>query len=200
MVHFEIQKKKTSRLVFLRSAYKYPFLFPNLLNLFVSLSHPQETQHSLAALPTQKESEEYNKCKDIIDHYAIKNLRFESDSSASHQILVPLFKKPVPTPITNLLRDHCLTPLRQGFEWSKWDMSKPQGAWPSTTATWAAWVDRMEKFFSQEWRALGIYDAIKSLDGGNGHGPRASYGGLELLVFGHQHHGSPSWAYWPYHP
>ena len=40
-------------------------------------------------------------------------------------------------------------------------MSKPQGAWPSTTVTWAAWVDRMEKFFGQEWKALGIYDTIK---------------------------------------
>ena len=54
-----------------------------------------------------------------------------------------------------------LVPLRQGFEWAKWDTLKPQGAWPSTTATWAAWVNCMEKFFSQEWKALGIYDAIR---------------------------------------
>ena len=59
------------------------------------------------------------------------------------------------------MQENCLTPLQQGFEWSKWDASKPQGTWPSTTATWAAWVNRLEKFFGQEWRALGIYDAIR---------------------------------------
>ena len=105
-----------------------------------------------------KLSEECNKCQEIIDHCALKAMRFETDSSASHQIFGPLFRKPVPTPITDLLKDHCLTPLRQGFKWSKWETSKPQGAWPSTTATWTAWVDRMEKFFGQEWKALGIYD------------------------------------------
>ena len=106
-------------------------------------------------------SEECNQCKNIIDHNAIKTLRFESDLSTTHQIIGPLFKKPVPLSITNLMRDHCLVPLRRGFEWSKWDVSKPQGAWPSTIVTWAAWVDRMEKFFGQEWKALGIYDAIR---------------------------------------
>ncbi|KAM2044231.1 hypothetical protein ACFX1T_008582 [Malus domestica] len=35
---------------------------------------------------------------------------------------------------------------------------KPQGAWPSTNATW---VKRMEKFFDKEWEAFGIHDAIK---------------------------------------
>ena len=98
---------------------------------------------------------------DIIDHCTIKAIRFEDDSSTSHQILGPLFKKSVPSTITDLLMDQCLAPLRQGFEWSKWEASKPQGAWPSTTTIWAAWVDRMEKFFGQEWRALGIYDAIR---------------------------------------
>ena len=106
-------------------------------------------------------SEECNKCKDVIDYCAIKALRFESDSSATHQILGPLFKKPVSSPITDLMKENCLVPLRQGFEWSKWDVSKPQGAWPSTTATWVAWVDQMEKFFSQEWKALGIHDVIR---------------------------------------
>ena len=106
-------------------------------------------------------SEECTKNKNIIDYCAIKALRFDSDSSASHQILGPLFKKPVPPSITDLMSKNCLTPLRQGFEWSKWDTSKPQGAWPSTTTTWAVWVDRMEKFFGQEWKALGIYDAIR---------------------------------------
>ena len=98
-----------------------------------------------------------------IHHRSLRHqgIRFENDSSASHQILGPLFKKPVPTTITNLLKDQCLTPMRQGFEWSKWEMSKPQGAWPSTTATWAAWVDRMEKLFGQEWKVLGIFDAIR---------------------------------------
>ena len=59
------------------------------------------------------------------------------------------------------MKEHCLTPLRQGLDWAKWDSSKPQGAWPSTTATWVAWVSRMEKFFGQEWKVLGIYDALR---------------------------------------
>ncbi|KAM1161046.1 hypothetical protein TB2_000182 [Malus domestica] len=26
---------------------------------------------------------------------------------------------------------------------------------------WVAWVERMEKFFSKEWKILGIYDVVK---------------------------------------
>ena len=50
-------------------------------------------------------SEECNKCKRIIDYSVIKALRFENDLSATHQILGPLFKKPVPSPITDLMRE-----------------------------------------------------------------------------------------------
>ena len=155
--HIDWSISKTNRLIFLINAYKYPpflsFLFYALKS---SLKFPclpsqisrKQTQNSsrpryssssflLATMASfiSKLSEECNKCKDIIDHCAIKAMRFESDSSASHQILGHLFRKQVPTPFTNLLKDYCLTPLRQGFEWSKWEMSKPQGAWPSTTAT-----------------------------------------------------------------
>ncbi|CAN6691619.1 unnamed protein product [Malus baccata var. baccata] len=77
------------------------------------------------------------------------------------QILGPLFKDAVPPAITKLFNDHCLTPLLQGFEWSKWDSAKPQGSWPSTIATWAAWVVQMEKIFGKQCKALGIYDAIR---------------------------------------
>ncbi|KAM1331557.1 hypothetical protein EV1_043672 [Malus domestica] len=66
-----------------------------------------------------KLSDECNKCKDFIDQSAIKTLRFESDLSATHQILGPLFKDAVPSSIINLFKDHCLTPLLQGFNWSK---------------------------------------------------------------------------------
>ncbi|KAM1083532.1 hypothetical protein ACFX19_022320 [Malus domestica] len=95
-------------------------------------------------------SDECNMCKDFIDRNAVKTLRFESDLSTTHQILGPLFKDAVPLSITNLFKYHCLTPLLQGFDWSKWCLTKPLGAWPSTNATWAAWVKRMKRFFGKE--------------------------------------------------
>ncbi|KAB2607144.1 proline-rich protein 12-like [Pyrus ussuriensis x Pyrus communis] len=107
-----------------------------------------------------KLSEEINKCKDFIDRNTIKTVRFEDDMAASHQILGPIFKDAVPSCITDLLKEQCLTPLLQGLDWSKWSLARPQGAWPSTTTAWAAWVDRMRSFFGEEWKALGIYDAI----------------------------------------
>ena len=88
-----------------------------------------------------KLSDECNKCKDFIDRSAIKTLLFENDLATTHQILGPLFKDTVPSCITNLLKEQCLTPLLQGFDWSKWCLARPQGAWPSITAAWAAWVD-----------------------------------------------------------
>ncbi|KAM1895732.1 hypothetical protein ACFX13_044445 [Malus domestica] len=108
-----------------------------------------------------KLSDECAKCRDFIDWSIIKTLRFECDLSASHQILGRLFKNNVPASITNLLKYNCLEPLLQGYDWSKWELTKPRGAWPSTTEAWVAWVERMEKFFRKEWKILGIYDAIK---------------------------------------
>ncbi|KAM2394140.1 hypothetical protein FF1_036974 [Malus domestica] len=107
-----------------------------------------------------KLSRECDQCQKILDRSTIKTIRFESDMSASHQILGPLFKAAVPPAITGLLEEHCLSPLLQGFEWSRWDAARPQGSWPSTTTTWAAWVVRMEKLFGEQWKAFGIYDAI----------------------------------------
>ncbi|KAM1262878.1 hypothetical protein ACFX2G_028564 [Malus domestica] len=106
-------------------------------------------------------SNECTKCKDFIDRNSIKTLRFEGNLNTTHQILGPLFKDTVPSSITNIFKEHCLAHLLQGFDWSKWCLTKPQGAWPSTNANWAAWVVRMEKFFGKEWEALGIHDAIK---------------------------------------
>ncbi|KAM1166298.1 hypothetical protein PS1_025931 [Malus domestica] len=82
-----------------------------------------------------RECEQHQK---ILDRSLIKTIRFESDMSTVHQILGPLFKATIPSTITGLLQEHCLTPLFQGFEWSRWDAAKPQGSWPSTTTTWAA--------------------------------------------------------------
>ncbi|KAM2064903.1 hypothetical protein ACFX16_028243 [Malus domestica] len=106
-------------------------------------------------------SNECSKCKDFIDRNSTKTLRFEGNLNTTHQILRPLFKDTVPSSITNLFKEHCLAHLLQGFDWSKWCLTKLQGAWPSTNANWAAWVVRMEKFFGKEWEALGIHDAIK---------------------------------------
>ncbi|KAM2224810.1 hypothetical protein ACFXTH_018882 [Malus domestica] len=106
-------------------------------------------------------SNECNKCKDFIDRNAIKTLHFESDLNTTHQILGPLFKDTVPSSITNIFKEHCLAHLLQRFDWSKWCLTKPQGAWPSTNANWTAWVVRMEKFFCKEWEALDFHDAIK---------------------------------------
>ncbi|KAM1369978.1 hypothetical protein ACFX2F_040491 [Malus domestica] len=111
-----------------------------------------------------KLSKECDQCQKIIDRSSIKTIRFESDMSTSHQILGPLFKAAVPPTITGLLQKHCLSSLMQGFEWSKWEVARPQGSWPSTTtawAAWAAWVVRMERLFGKQWKALGIYDAIR---------------------------------------
>ncbi|KAM1415538.1 hypothetical protein ACFX2I_007178 [Malus domestica] len=107
-----------------------------------------------------KLSKECDQCQKIIDWSSIKTIRFESDVSTPHQILGPLFKAAVSSTITGLLQEHCLSPLLQGFDWSKWDVARPQGSWPSTTTTWAAWVVRMEKLFGEQWKTLGIYDAI----------------------------------------
>ncbi|KAM1738535.1 hypothetical protein ACFX11_014345 [Malus domestica] len=107
-----------------------------------------------------KLSKECDQCQKIIDRSSIKTIRFESDMSTPHQILGPLFKAAVPPTIIGLLNEHCLSPLLQGFEWSKWDLARPQRSWSSTTTTWAAWVVRMEKLFGEQWKALGIYDAI----------------------------------------
>ena len=178
LVHFEIQKltdwssceAPINTPSFFILILRFPFSEIPLLSLeppenkprilLVPEIHLQPFSSTMASF-ISKLSEECNKCKDIIDHCVIKALRFESDSSIAHQILGPMFKKHVPSSITDLMRENCLTPLRQGFEWPKWDASKPQKAWPLTSATWAAWVDRLEKFFCQEWRALGIYDAIR---------------------------------------
>ncbi|KAM1891444.1 hypothetical protein ACFX14_034728 [Malus domestica] len=107
-----------------------------------------------------KLSKECDQCQKIIDRSSIKTIRFESDMRTPHQILGALFKATVPPTIIGFLKEHCLSPLLQGFEWSKWDLVRPQGSWPSTTTTWAAWVVRMEKIFGEQWKALGIYDAI----------------------------------------
>ncbi|KAM2657961.1 hypothetical protein EV1_013272 [Malus domestica] len=82
-----------------------------------------------------KLSKECVRCETIIDQRSIKTMRFESYMITTHQILGPLFKKPVPPAITELFKEQCLTSLLQGFEWSMWDSAKPQGSWPSTTAT-----------------------------------------------------------------
>ncbi|KAM2441550.1 hypothetical protein PS1_022739 [Malus domestica] len=71
---------------------------------------------------------ECNKCKDFTNHHAIKTLRFEGKLSTTHQVLGPLFKDTVPSSITNLLKEHCLADLLQGFDWSKWCQAKPQGS------------------------------------------------------------------------
>ncbi|KAM2108341.1 hypothetical protein ACFX1Q_025202 [Malus domestica] len=92
-----------------------------------------------------KLSRECDQHQKILDRSLIKTIRFESDMSTSHQILGPLFKATVPSTITGILQEHCLTSLLQGFEWSRWDAAKPQGSWPSTITTWAAWVVRMER-------------------------------------------------------
>ncbi|KAM1677923.1 hypothetical protein ACFXTN_034694 [Malus domestica] len=107
-----------------------------------------------------KLSKEYDQCQKIIDRSLIKTIRFESDMSTLHQFLGPLFKAAEPSTITGLFQKHCLSPLLQGFEWPKWDVARPQGSWPSTTTTWVTWVVRMEKLFGEQWKALGIYDAI----------------------------------------
>ncbi|KAM1242101.1 hypothetical protein ACFX2J_033668 [Malus domestica] len=79
-------------------------------------------------------SNECNKCKDFIHRNAIMTLRFESDLNITHQILGPLFKDAVPSSITNLFKEHCLAHFLQGFDWLKWCLTKPQGAWTSTNA------------------------------------------------------------------
>ncbi|KAM1568297.1 hypothetical protein ACFX1Z_046741 [Malus domestica] len=107
-----------------------------------------------------KLSRECDQHQKILDRSSIKTIRFENDMSTVHQILGPLFKATIPPTISGLLQEHCLTPLLQGFEWPRWDAAKPQGFWPSTTTSWAAWVVRMERLFGEQWRALGIYDAI----------------------------------------
>ncbi|KAM1476832.1 hypothetical protein ACFXTO_038776 [Malus domestica] len=108
-----------------------------------------------------KLSSECNKCKDFIDQHTIKTLRFEGESNTVHQVLGSLFKDVVPSSIIDLLKKYCLEGLLQGFDRLKWCQSKPQGSWPSPNANWVAWVVRMERFFSKEWKTLGIYDAIK---------------------------------------
>ncbi|KAM0974297.1 hypothetical protein ACFX2C_017498 [Malus domestica] len=107
-----------------------------------------------------KLSKECDQHQKIVDRSSIKTIRFENDMSTQYQILGPLFKATIPPTITGLLQEHCLTPLLQGFEWSRWDAAKPQGSWPSTTTSWAAWVVRMERLFGEQWKALGLYDAI----------------------------------------
>ncbi|KAM1588623.1 hypothetical protein ACFX10_027614 [Malus domestica] len=87
-----------------------------------------------------KLSKECDQCQKIIDRSSIKTIRFESDMSTPYQILGPLFKAAVPPTIIGLLKKHCLSPLLQGFEWSKWDLARPQSSWPSTITAWAAWV------------------------------------------------------------
>ncbi|KAM1945518.1 hypothetical protein ACFX13_000497 [Malus domestica] len=106
-----------------------------------------------------KLSKECDQCQKIIYRSSIKTIRFESDISTLHQILGPLFKVAVPSTITRLLQKHCLSPLLQGFEWPKWDVARPQGSWPSTITAWAVWVVQME-LFREQWKVLGIYDAI----------------------------------------
>ncbi|KAM2350263.1 hypothetical protein ACFX1X_013687 [Malus domestica] len=85
-----------------------------------------------------KLSKECDQCQKIIDRSSIKTICFESDMSTPHQILGPLFKAAVPPTIIRLLKEHCLSPLLQGFKWSKWDLAKPQSSWPSTITAWAA--------------------------------------------------------------
>ncbi|KAM1658870.1 hypothetical protein ACFXTN_042983 [Malus domestica] len=66
-----------------------------------------------------KLSRECDQCQKILDRSSIKTIRFESDMSASHQILGHLFKAAILSTIIGLLQEHCLSPLLQGFEWSR---------------------------------------------------------------------------------
>ena len=44
--------------------------------------------------------------------------------------------------------------------WSSWSCSRPDG-WPTLTDEWQAWVPRMEHFYADHWKRIGIYDTIK---------------------------------------
>lgn len=81
--------------------------------------------------------EECDKCRDFIYHSAIMHLRFERDIIAIHQILGLLYKDEVLEIITEMLKTHCLSPLVQGHDWSKWESAKSQRSWPSTLISWS---------------------------------------------------------------
>lgn len=114
-----------------------------------------------AATFITKLTKECKNYESITDRNTTRSVRFKDEPNASHQTLGPLFKSTVPEAINHLLQDHCLRPLFQGYDWPRWEPARPQGVWPSTTADWSAWVARLEPFFGNDWRSLGIYDAIK---------------------------------------
>ncbi|KAM2889767.1 hypothetical protein FF1_013350 [Malus domestica] len=105
--------------------------------------------------------EECSKCQNIIDRNKIKTIQFEDEPNVSHQTISPLFKDNVPEAIVQMLKEHCLKPLFQGYDWMKWESARPQGVWLSTTTAWVALVTLMEPSFSDEWKALDIFEAIK---------------------------------------
>ena len=61
--------------------------------------------------------EECDKCRDFIDHNAIKSLRFEYETVPSHQALGPLFNDNILELINEMLKKHCLNLIFQGHDW-----------------------------------------------------------------------------------
>ncbi|KAM2234393.1 hypothetical protein ACFXTI_012643 [Malus domestica] len=59
-----------------------------------------------------------------------KTIRFEDEPNVSHQTLGPLFKDNVPEAIIEMLKEHCLNPLFQRYDWSKWESARPKAFEP----------------------------------------------------------------------
>ncbi|KAK9930058.1 hypothetical protein M0R45_027115 [Rubus argutus] len=84
------------------------------------------------------------------------------NESLPSSYLGPHFPQGMPSTITKVLErfqvdSSCHFDNR---DWSSWSHLRPVG-WPTLTKEWKAWVPRMEHFFGDQWRKLGIYDAIK---------------------------------------
>ncbi|XP_024172048.2 uncharacterized protein LOC112178068 [Rosa chinensis] len=76
--------------------------------------------------------------------------------------LGPHFPRGMPQVISQVLDEYQIDTSWHFSErdWSSWRAGKPQG-WPTLTDEWKAWVPRMEHYFGNLWKEIGIFHAIK---------------------------------------
>ena len=85
--------------------------------------------------------------------------------SPSHFALGPALNSQPPSTLDPLFpliaSDEQLLYQTLDFDWGlKYTPTNPLRHWPQPSSDWVTWVDRMVKTKKDQWKALGIYDAI----------------------------------------
>ncbi|CAL2230066.1 unnamed protein product [Prunus armeniaca] len=90
----------------------------------------------------------------------------DDDSVSTDSCLLgPSVEGGMPERLAVHLKDNLvdLSAFDQG-DYQDWNVKRPQQQWLTSTSDWEKWLPRMEHFFSQQWKAQGIYHLIKLFD------------------------------------